>query len=363
MFAGAASSAGGHGFGGAVRANLVILLLWVLPAQAGLGFFPVAAYAPETGAILGAWLQRVDGTDSLCRPDQAALWLIFSTRGQAEAGLRPEAWWAADRWTASGELSYQHWPAGWHGVGPDSPETPVEFTVERAKLEARLRRRLAVGVYGGLWLLGTRESVTEHDAGVPAAAMAGRDAGVGLELAVDSRDGTVWPCSGWLAVARAARHRPALGGDWAYARWLVDLRRYRPLGAGVLAVQAAVEGRAGEPGPRALPRLSSWLRALDDLRYLDRWAGAARLEWRRDLPFTLPTARGRRLAERLGLVFFTEAGQVGSRGADLLAGPWKSSLGLGGRFALLPRERLNVRADLAFGAEGAALRIKLGEAF
>jgi hypothetical protein len=38
-------------------------------------------------------------------------------------------------------------------------------------------------------------------------------------------------------------------------------------------------------------------------------------------------------------------------------------LGLGGRFALLPKDRLNARADLAFGREGAALRIKVGEEF
>jgi hypothetical protein len=340
-----------------------LLLLAAAPAGAAPALLPVVAYMPETGAIGGAWLQWVTRQDSLDRPDQLAAWATLCARGQAELGLRPELWRAGDRLSLLGELSYQHWPASWHGIGPDSPSTPVDFTVERVKLELRLRRRLTGDLWSGVHALGSQESFTKHDPAFAFANDDGRDLGLGAEVAWDIRDDTVWPGAGWLAEGRALRHGSWLGGRWDYSRWQLDLRRYQRHGPGVLAVQAALEGRGGAPSFRTLPRLGEWLRAVEDMRFQDRWAAAARLEWRQDLPFTLPTRPGRWLAARSGFVCFVEAGQVGARGCDLAAGPWKSSLGLGGRFALLPGERLNARADLAYGVEGVALRIKVGEEF
>jgi len=340
-----------------------VLLALSTSIHAGVGLFPVAAYTPETGAIGGAYAQGVGRVDSLHRPDQLALWLTLAVKGQAEVGLRPELWWAENAWTASGELGYQHWPAAWHGTGPRSPSTALEFTAERVKVEVSLRRRLADRLHGGACYSLVRESLGGPASASALKGAAGRDAGAGGELSLDSRDDTVWPQSGHWLLLRAQRHGAWLGGDWPYSRWLADGRAYRSVAGGVVAGQLAVEGRGGQVPARALPKLGEWLRAVEDLRFVDRWASAARVEWRQPLPFTLPTRLGQVLSRRAGLVAFAEAGQVGPRGADLLAGPLKHSLGLGGRFALLPQERLNVRADVAFGSEGALVRIKVGEEF
>lgn len=349
------------------RSSILLFTFWMplmaLSARAELGLFPVGAYAPETGAVAGAYAQWVKAQDSLRRPDQLAAWLTLAVRGQAEGGLRPEWWGAGNGWNAAGELSYQLWPASWHGVGPHSPASTQDFTAERGKVEAVLRRQWAPGLYGGVCGLQVREHLRGPATLGELAHASGRDTGLGLELALDTRDDTVWPRRGYWLQVRGLRHASLVGGDWDYSRWLGDGRVYGEMAGGVLATQVVVEGRGGQVSPRALPKLSEWLRAVDELRFVDRWAGALRVEWRQDLPFTLPTRLGKMLAERSGWVFFAEGGQVAERPGALTQGAMAWSLGLGGRFALLPEERLNARADLAFGKEGVALRIKVGEEF
>jgi len=321
--------------------------------------FPVLAYTPETGGIGGAFLQGVTSGDSLAHESQLAAWLSVSTRRQLELGLRPELWLAQGRWVAQGELSYQNWPATWFGPGDPAPE--AAYTVEKGKVELSLRRRVASGLFVGGYGLQIRESFTDWEAGFPLAEQEGRDSGLGLECAWDRRDSSIWPTRGGYLLGRAARHAPWMGNKRPYTRWLLDLRGYRSAGPGVLAGQAVLDGRGGRPGFRALPRLGEYLRAYEDLRFLDSWLLAGRLEWRQPVP--LPAWTGPWLARRCGMVAFAELGALADGPGRLAGAPWRRSLGLGGRYALLPDQHVNVRADLAFGSEGLALRIKVGEEF
>ena len=319
--------------------------------------FPILAYAPETRGIGGVWLEGFARADSLARPQRLALYLMATQERQAELGLKPELWLAGGRWGLTGEAGYQKWPATSYGVGPRTPSAAAaDFTAERVKLELRLRRRLASGFHAGPCLLQVRESITTHEPGYAFAHEEGSDTGLGLELGLDRREHAVAPRSGCYHQLRALRHG-------TYSRWLADLRGYRALGPGVLAGQAALEGRGGEPGYRALPRLGDFLRADETLRHVDRWLAAARLEWRQPSFITLPGRAGGWLSRRSAFVLFAEAGTVAAAPGALVRHGLLPSLGLGGRFALLPEARLNARADLAFGREGAALRIKVGEEF
>lgn len=321
--------------------------------------FPILAYTPETGGIGGAFLQGVWPADSLRHESQLAAWLSLSTNKQVEAGVRPEFWLAGDRWMLQGELSYQNWPATWFGPG-ESPEE-LSYTVERLKTELQVRRRLAGNFGVGFYGLHLRESFTAWDEGFTLGDQEGPDTGLGVEAALDTRDGSVWPTRGLFLLTRAARHGKWADNERPYSRWLVDGRGYRLSAGGVLAGQAVLEGRGGQPGFRSLPKLGDYLRAYEDQRLLERWLVAGRLEWRR--PLSLPAWTGRYFQERCGLVLFTELGILADRPDDLAGAAWKRSLGLGGRYALLPEQHVNVRADLAFGSDGAALRIKVGEEF
>jgi len=343
-------------------ALLPILLFLLVPAAAAfaaprLALLPAVAYTPETGLVLGAYGQVVEAGDSLRRERQVAAWLTATTRRQAEAGIRPEWWSAGNGWAAQGELSYQHWPSTWHHPADD--DITAAFTVERSKLELTLRRQVAPGLFLGPTLSRVQESFIQWDATFPHHDEEGVDTGLGAELAWDWRNSGLWPTRGMLLTGRAARHGQSWGAD--YSRWLLDGRAYGKLGSTVWAGQLALEGRGGEPGYRALPELGEWLRAYEDSRWLGPWALAGRLEAR--LPFPLPAWSGSWLAGRAGLVAFVEAGTLAERAGELGRGAWRPSLGLGGRLALVKEPRLNARCDLAWGGDGLALRIKVGEEF
>lgn len=342
-----------------LRFSLLLLLVTAAAAFAAprWAVLPALAYTPETGGVLGAYGQVVEPGDSLRRERQVAVWLTGTTKRQAEAGLRPEWWSAGNGWAAQGELSYQFWPSTWHD--PADGETTAAFTVERCKLEVALRRQVAPGLFLGPTLSRVQESFVRWDAGFPHPDEEGVDMGLGAELAWDRRDSGVWPTRGHLLSLRAARHEPSWTAG--HSRWLVDGRLYRQAGATVWAGQVGLEGRGGEPGYRALPKLGEWLRAYEDSRWLGPWALAGRLEARR--PFALPSWTGTWLAGRAGIVAFVEAGTLAERCGELGRGPWRPSLGLGGRLALVKEPRLNARCDLAWGREGLAVRIKVGEEF
>ena len=53
------------------------------------------------------------------------------------------------------------------------------------------------------------------------------------ELQMDTRDSHIYPGTGWLATGLAERAGGFLGGDGDFERYLVDVRRYQTLGAGM----------------------------------------------------------------------------------------------------------------------------------
>lgn len=318
--------------------------------------FPVLAYATETRLVGGGWLQALRTAAPERRESQFACWSTFTQNHQAEVGLRPELWVDADRWLLEGELSYSKWPDSFYGVGPRSREVDErEFTAEGLKLVALASRRLPLRQLGqlhaGLLLDWRAESFQALEAGFPLPADDGENRGLGLELRLDSRDDTIWPRHGVRHRLLIATHGGLLGGDWRYNRWLLDLRGYRPLADGVLAAQLAVEARGGAPGFRQLPRLSEDLRAYTGNRYIDRALAATRVEWRRPL------------FGRAGLVLFGGAGAVGPALDRLAKSPLRPSVGVGGRWEMIPGSGLNLRVDAAFGSGSSAVTIRLGEEF
>ncbi len=86
-------------------------------------------------------------------------------------------------------------------------------------------------------------------------------------------------------------------------------------------------------------------------RYLDRNLLAGQVEYR--LPLT----------GRLGLAFFTGAGQVAPRIAAFRLARFKPSLGAGIRFKIVKEENLNLRFDYGIGRGTNNYYFNLAEAF
>jgi hypothetical protein len=105
-------------------------------------------------------------------------------------------------------------------------------------------------------------------------------------------------------------HRDHLGSDFDYDDYLLDVRRYVPVGAGqVLAFQARGRIMTGEPPFYRLPTIGGigMMRGLFDGRFRDKTAAAVQAEYR----FPIWKIVG-------GVVF---AGRGGGRASELSWGP------------------------------------------
>ncbi len=315
-----------------------------------LALFPAFGWMPETRAIGGAYLQGILKGDSLTHDGQIAFYGVATQNKQAELGFIPEIWWKQNRWMSRFEVSYQNWPSETYGIGIDSrEEDESSFISENLKMEFLLRRELAPGFYTGLYAIYRQESFLDPGDGFLWLAEDGRDAGLGLDLSYDTRLSTLLPGSGMYHQVRLIRHAGWSGH--VRTRLLADLRMYHNPGPIQLATQLAFDHTHGDAGFRQMAELGEYLRAYGDTRFIDRSLAAFRVEARRHLFW------------RFGAVAFLETGTVAPGLPDLADSEWKFSPGLGGRFQLIEGEDLNLRLDAAFGDEGLAIYLRLGEEF
>jgi hypothetical protein len=307
--------------------------------------FPVLAWSPETRGILGLWQQRIF-TDRHERKQQLALWGIVTMNKQLEVGLEPTLRLAKDRYRLRSELSYQAWPDSYYGRESTTFEEPLSYSNERAKAELEILRQVAGPLYTGLQALAIRDRF--HDS----AEELGEDGlclGMGAQILFDTRNHDLWPSRGFLV--KASSEFLTYDDRTSSSRHVLNARAYHPIARAVLATQLLLSDTGGAPRFRYLSRPGEYLRALPEMKHLDRSLFVLRSEVRL------------MLSKRVGVVLFTGGGASAQEPWKLTRANKYTSVGMGARFALDPQEHLHVTLDLALGEEGLRSFIKLGEEF
>jgi len=242
-----------------------------------------------------------------------------------------------------------------------SLDNEEDYTFESAGLELDFDRRVWRNWRVGLSYRLQKHRLSEVD---PDGQLAGGTingtqntwlSGLGPSLSLDGRD-NVWSATrGWYLQATARFAGSDLGSDYTTQEYILDLRRYWPVGRNlVLAGQYLTTRLEGEPPFFLLPRLGgdSRLRGYRGGLYMDQTRALARLELRRS-----------HLWGRLGAVVFAGAGDVAPSPAKLTTSAELWSAGFGFRYMLDQKERLNLRLDFGFGNGDSGFYLSLGEAF
>jgi outer membrane protein assembly factor BamA len=179
--------------------------------------------------------------------------------------------------------------------------------------------------------------------------------GVGPALVVDNRNNPLNTSQGVYAEVGVFFNAKALGGEFNFTRYNLDLRRFIPLSANqVLAFQALGKFSAGQVPFREMANLGGdrMMRGFYDGRFRDRQMAALQAEFRQHL------------VSRFGVVAFASLGQVSGRFTDFEADNLKRAVGAGLRIMLNRQEKLNIRIDYALGSNKASgLYFAIGEAF
>ncbi len=323
---------------------------------------PVVSYSDVTGLQYGATVFRSFrvGSDTLTRASSLSAYASRTAKDHDKVYVQLDRW--SGRNAARFRIRAEHisYPLPFFGIGPNSPKDAEEWYSSGVSTAQVFMQRLvthAMYLHAGVRYVRSRLRESETGGMLEQAVIAGSSGSdvlaSELGLVIDSRDNVGAPRTGTYARVIPSIASRSFGSDFAFRRLALDARRYHALGKHVVALQMQYDGVAGSTPFDLMPMIGAdtAMRGYARGRFRDRHAFTAQGELR--------TAYWR----RIGLVTFAGAGTVAPRFSAISEGPWFPSVGVGLRYALVPKDRTNARLDLGIGRGTFGISVGIGEAF
>lgn len=322
--------------------------------------FPILASSTETGFMFGGMLFHFLPVDE---PGQQAstidLMAFATTEDQYQVSLSPNLFFDNNRYRLNLSLSYSSWEANYYGIGNDSSDEKEEYQSDSIgagfTMERKFYDKFVASISGAY---ASEELTTEAGGVLQTEDIAGSSdfeyAGLGVSAGYDTRDNTNAPNSGALATIGSMWYGDYLGSDYDFDIQSLDLRCFIPIREDkILALSAGMMEAHGNVPFHMLPSPDGTrlLRGIENGRYRDRILVGLQSGYR------FPVWK------RFSGALFAEAAQVANDYSDIEFTSFKTSIGLGIRYALNPDQRFNIRADIAWvdGEFGAVINVR--EAF
>ncbi|MEM6738162.1 MAG: BamA/TamA family outer membrane protein [Bacteroidota bacterium] len=262
----------------------------------------------------------------------------------------------------NGSIRFFNFPDSYFGIGnSNDPDISEQYTNIFFQLEGRYLKPLNRTAFLGIGWDIQHNSIREIEEGGllqtdgPVGISGGTVLGIGPAFRFDSRNNTIYPNKGYLITYRSLLNYL---GDFRFSSHLIDLRKYIIIGNehNILAFQLRGSFTNGNDAPfYKLPQLGGdeRLRGINNASlYRDRQMVYAQAEYRRPLFW------------RFGMTLFAGIGDVANELGDLQLSDFKYVGGIGGRFAAIPEDKLNLRIDLGVARGGqVAFYAGISEAF
>jgi outer membrane protein assembly factor BamA len=332
--------------------------------KTGFIFIPAVFYTPETKIAGGAsalFYFRNSGSASDKRPSTINPTVIYTQRKQMILQLTWELYMKNGLYRLNGNAVYMKYPDKFYGIGPNTIQSMEEsFTPRNAIVQIILRRKLMESIYAGVLYHFQDTKLQEID---PDGALAqklipgssgGTVSGTGVMFDWDNRDNIFYSTSGGYFEFVAAFARKAIGSDFIFNQYNLDLRHFISItNAQVLAIQGYASLLNGNVPFQSMSKVggASLLRGYYEGRYRDKNLAMIQAEYR-FMPW-----------QRFGFTAFAGLGDVSDRISHFELDRLKYSVGGGFRYVFNPEEKLNLRVDLAYGKNTSGLYLTIGEAF
>jgi outer membrane protein assembly factor BamA len=326
--------------------------------------FPFVFYTPETKVGFGGTLItmfRLSQGGGQDQPSSLSPIFVYTQKKQIVAMVETELFFGEGRYRLNADLGYSKFPNTIWGIGNDTPdELEEDYTPRLISANVQFQRRVAPGWYVGGRIEFAQRKLVETDstgllqAGLLPGTEDGRILSGGLLITWDTRDNTVNPRSGGYRQLRASINDSAVGSDYDFSSYSLDVRQYVSLAPGhVLALRGLGQASVGTQPFDVLPQLGGeeLLRGYYGGRYRDRNLVALQGEYRAHV------------WKRFGIIGFVSAGRVSHRLSEMDLTGIKPAAGFGLRFLLAPDEGLNLRADWGFGNGSSGFYLGMGEVF
>ena len=330
----------------------------------GLTFLPVIFYTPETKWAFGGgglYYFRVTDDPEVSRPSNIKFIAVYTQRKQTNFELNPD-FYLAKGYHIQANIQYSDFPDQFYGIGSlttDSMEEP--FTSRYWKLNVEALKKIRGPLNVGFQYFFDSTKLTEvKDGGRlespdTTGSAGGTVSGLGYFMTYDSRDSIFYSTSGSFHQASATAFNRSLGSDFKFQRFFLELRKYfRFSFAHCLALQTRFLLQTGDPPFWRMGLLGGQeiMRGYYLGRYRDKDMIALQAEYRWVPVFW-----------RLGLAAFAGLGEVAATLGGFDLGRLKYTYGLGLRFVIDSKQRLNLRLDFGFGKNTSGVYFTAGEAF
>ncbi len=215
---------------------------------------PVVYYSPETSLGFGARAVSLFQLDSAAysRPSSVPLTVLYTLNNQLTLTAQPDFWWDQNRWHLKSRFSYEYFPFSFYGTGSETRERDeVPYTGRIIQGWGELERAILPAVYLGAKLDVRQESVDDW---LTSQVISGSEGyliyGGGLSVRYDNREVLFSPRRGFFNQFSWGYY----SGDFAFSRYLLDLRYYFPTGQkSNMAMQIKYEQTQGQVPFQLLP--------------------------------------------------------------------------------------------------------------
>jgi hypothetical protein len=315
--------------------------------------FPLVALSTETSWVFGmanAFIFKTSKKEKGLRTSTMPAGLLYTLNNQILIGLGANIFLPKEKYVIRFENSFSRFPDKFWGIGNDTPESNKEsYTFTQFYIDPQLHRKISKDFFIGLgYDFQTVYNIKyEENGNFAKQEVVGihnrknyQVSGYSLFLMNDSRNHAYQPDKGYLLRLKFANFNRHVGSNYNFQIVEADYRKYFKLKHGqILAVQGLGTFAFGNVPYRNLAVLGGNLimRGYYAGRYRDKKFIGTQVEYR------FPVYK------RIAGVGFASIGQVAAELDDFGFDRFKLATGAGLRVSVIPKEKLNLRFDVAYG--------------
>ncbi len=335
------------------------------PYKPEYNILPVVFYLPETSLGFGAAgvvSFRFKNQTPTGRPSQVQVAASYTLQNQVLIYFPYRLFWNNDRFLSYGELGYYKYTYNYYGIGPTTEMGDEEmYDVIYPRIRSSLLYEFFPSTYIGVryWYDDFDITSVAQNGLLDTLSTLGREGGaaggLGAVLNYDSRNSQFYPSTGWFVEGVVLPHAKAFGSQFDFLKISIDATKYLNINKEhILAINSYAESNIGQVPfyQLAFAGGNKRLRGYYEGRYRDHNAIILQMEYRW------------MFYKRFGFTAFYGAGNVASQPEEFSLSHTRHTFGGGLRFRLSQREKLNIRLDYGFSADGESnLYFTFGEAF
>jgi hypothetical protein len=327
---------------------------------------PVAYTTPEigvAGGISGSYtFKTTHAKDSTIRTSIIQGIGFVTSRHQNVQALDAAIYLPKENYIVLCQLAHTYFPDKFWGIGSATSDQPYErYLYEQAYAGTHIKKKIYKSLFvGALYEFQSVYRIRYKNTGIfDTSSFAGKDpykvSGVGLSLSYDTRNSAFWPSRGLYFLTQLTGFDRRLKSDYDLLKWITDVRYFKKIAQGqIMAFQLLNYETYG-----SVP-----LRELAGFGGPNNMRGFYQGRFRAKNMVSLISEYRLHLKGRFSTVLFGGLGNVYNCDGDLTTKGLKYSYGAGLRFAILEKEKLNVRVDYGYSNKfNQGLYITFGECF